>query len=108
MVLQHLGLTLCQPSHKLQTPCGSQVDASPLQLVIVQEGAGRGRVSALCHVTHLHGPSCQFKTIQLLQGFLCTFRICKLKCASTKARSRCKIKQNRTHCNNPDLVLITN
>lgn len=49
--------TFSQASHELQASGGSQVDAGPLQLIVVQDGAGRGRVRALRHVAHLHWAS---------------------------------------------------
>lgn len=75
----HLKQTFRQPSHELQTACCAKVDASPLQLIIVQKRTSRGRIWTFCDVSHLHGTSCQLKPVQLLQRLLCTLCICKLQ-----------------------------
>lgn len=76
MGIKHL--TLREPSHQLQSPGGSQVDASAFELVAVEERRSSGGVGPLRHVPHLHGSASQLEAVQLLQSFLSTLCICKL------------------------------
>lgn len=70
--------TFCQSGHELQAPGGAQVNACALQLVVVQERAGRGCVCAFSDVSHLHGSASQLKAIQLLQSLFSALSIGKL------------------------------
>lgn len=71
-------LTFSQSGHELKPSSSSQINTGPLQLIIVQEGAGGGGISAFRHMSHFHRSASQLKAIKLFQSLLSTFGISKL------------------------------
>lgn len=58
-------ITFSKPGHQLQAASSAKVNASPLQLITIQEGACCRCISAFGDMTHFHWSAGQLKPIQL-------------------------------------------